>query len=67
MLPAFEELPRGGFVGRARVVDAVREHQSPWFFGPLGLVLADARPIAFVPFKGMLGFFDVPDDITRAA
>lgn len=60
-LPAFEDLPRGGIVGRARIVDAVREHSSPWFFGPVGLVLADVQPLPFRPFKGALGFFDVPD------
>jgi hypothetical protein len=63
--PAFDMLPRGGFVGRARVVDVVRESASPWFFGPRGLVLIDAQPGPFTPFKGMLGFFDVPDDIAR--
>jgi len=64
-VPAFDALLRGGFVGRARVADAVRRHASPWFFGPLGLVITDAKPGPFTPFKGMLGFFDVPDDIAR--
>jgi hypothetical protein len=27
-----------------------------------GFVLADVRPMPFVPWKGALGFFDVPDD-----
>lgn len=66
-LPAFNELPRGGIVGQARVVDVVREHDSPWFFGPVGLVLADAKPLPFIPFKGALGFFDVPDELVRRA
>jgi len=65
IIPAFDALLRGGFVGRARVTDAVRRSASPWFFGPLGLVLADAKPGPFTPFKGMLGFFDVPDEIAR--
>lgn len=33
---------------------------DPWFFGPLGIVLADVRPLPFMPYKGALGFFDVP-------
>lgn len=31
-----------------------------WHAGGYGLVLADVRPLPFVPFKGALGFFDVP-------
>lgn len=63
-LPAFEELQRGGIVGMATVIDIVRESSSPWFFGPLALQLADVKKAPrFVPFKGALGFFDVPDQI----
>jgi len=39
---------------------------SPWFFGPVGLELRDVRPIHFIPFKGALGFFNVPTDIAIA-
>ena len=60
-VPAFADLPRGGIVGRARVVDVVTHHASPWFFGPLGLVLADVAPLPFRPRKGALGFFEVPE------
>jgi hypothetical protein len=60
-LPAFDALPRGGIVGSAQLDDVVTEHSSPWFFGRIGLVLRDARPCAFVPYKGALGFFSVPD------
>jgi hypothetical protein len=41
--------------------------KDPWAFGPLGLVLADVRPLPFVPFKGALGFFDVPDELVPEA
>jgi hypothetical protein len=52
---------RGHIVGRARVVDAMNESGSPWFCGPLGLVLADPVPLAVpVPAKGALGFWRVP-------
>jgi hypothetical protein len=62
-LPAFESLPRGGIVGRAQLYDVVSEHASPWFFGPVGLVLRNVRPLPFVPCKGALGFFRVPDEV----
>lgn len=31
-----------------------------WYSGPVGLVLADVKPLPFMPYKGALGFFDVP-------
>lgn len=58
-LPAFEELPRGGIIGKARLSNCVSSSPSPWFFGPYGFVLADVEPLSFLPFKGKLGFFDV--------
>jgi len=62
-LPAFDDLPRGGIVGMARVVDILMDSPSPWFFGPMALQITDAQPLPFVPFKGSLGFFDVPDSL----
>lgn len=58
----FETEPgyRGGIVGLARIVDCVDHSTSPWFNGPYGFVLKDARPTDFVPWKGRLGWFDVP-------
>jgi hypothetical protein len=57
--PAPADLQRGGIVGVARVVDIVRDHPtSRWFFGPIGLVIADARPVDFIAVGGRLGFFD---------
>jgi len=67
MLPAFGDLPRGGIVGSARIARVVSNHTSPWFFGPLGLVLADVRAETFRPCKGALGFFHVPDEAALAA
>lgn len=49
----------GGIVGVAEIIDVVRESKSPWFFGPLGFVIRNARPLPFMPCKGQLGFFDV--------
>lgn len=71
------DLPRGGIVGRANVVGvhlndsgqkdfALGQHR--WYFGGFALVLADVEPLPFVPWKGALGLFDVPDDYaTRRA
>ena len=62
-LPAFEDLQLGGLVGWTRVVDCVLEHPSPWKVeGSHGFVLRDSRPIPFVPWKGRLGFFNVPGE-----
>lgn len=62
-LPPFEFIERGGIVGLATITGCVTESESPWFFGPQGFLLRDAKPLPFVPFKGMLGFFDVPDGV----
>ncbi len=64
-VPPFAALPRGGIVGTARIEGWLSQSASPWFFGPYALLLACARPVRFVPFKGALGFFDVPDDLAR--
>lgn len=50
-------LPRGGIVGSATITDCVREHSSPWFFGPHGLLLADQKPLPFYPCRGQLGIY----------
>lgn len=49
---------RGGIVGTVEIVDCVTRHESPWFFGPYGFVLANPKPCEFIPVKGALGFFD---------
>lgn len=48
---------RGGIVGVAEIVDCVTAHPSPWFTGPHGFVIANARPIPFFPLRGRLNFF----------
>lgn len=49
--------PRGGIVGRVRIVDCVEDMDSPWFAGRYGFVLRDAEPLPLIPCRGMLGFF----------
>ena len=44
-------------MGVASISGSVRESESPWFSGPVGFQLTDARPLSFVPMKGRLMFF----------
>lgn len=62
-LPDPNFIERGGIVGIAHCNGSVDVCASPWFFGPYGFVLSQARPLPFIPFKGMLGFFDVPGGV----
>lgn len=45
------EVPRrletGGIVGMAEITDCVNKSKSPWFFGPYGFTLANAKPLHF--------------------
>jgi len=52
-----EEFATGGIVGEAEIVDCVTSSDSPWFTGPFGFVIRNARPVLFRPCKGQLGFF----------
>lgn len=65
--PGIKEVPRGGIVGVARLVDCVTMHGSGWFLGPYGFVLDQVRRTKFVPWKGALGFFEVPTHIALIA
>jgi hypothetical protein len=75
-----ESFPRGGIVGIARLIEVVeptaRRVASHYPLGidwrwhtrdQFGFVLADVRPLPFMPWKGARLFFDVPDAIARAA
>jgi len=55
--PAPHCLARGGIIGTAIIDDVVRSHPSPWFFGPVGLVLAGVALVPFIRSAGNLGFF----------
>lgn len=62
-LPAPEDLPRGGIVGRAELVACTRMHESPFFVGPFGHVLHSAKPLPFQACKGALGYFKLPKGV----
>lgn len=56
--PHPKDLLRGGIIGSVTITDFVKAHDSPWFFGPRGLVLADPQPCEPEPAMGNLGFFE---------
>jgi hypothetical protein len=67
-IPGLEALPRGCLVGVAHLSDCVVEHDSDWFVGPYGFVLSAAAPLrAPIPYRGLQKFFDVPDEVFKAA
>lgn len=54
----------GAIVGSVELGGAVMESESPWFFGPYGIKLANPVALAQpVPCKGALGLFRLPDDV----
>lgn len=56
--PRPDLLTRGAVIGRATVTAIVRRHESPWFVGPCGLVLANAAAAEMpIPAQGELGYF----------
>jgi hypothetical protein len=66
-LPPMDQLDRGGIIGKANQTDCVTKHPSRYFFGPYGFVLHDSQPIPFIPYRGQLGFFFVPDNVVATA
>ena len=55
-----QQFDLGGIVGTAQLLDCVTSHPSRYFTGPYGFVMHQARPLAFVPCRGELSFFNVP-------
>lgn len=60
-VPLQMQLPHGAVVGAMRIDGCDRFIRSPWFAGPVGLVIGAAVPFARpVPAKGALKFFTLP-------
>jgi hypothetical protein len=55
--PPPADLLRGGIIGVADITGMVKGIIHPWFFGPVGLWIQNAKPIDFIPASGALGFF----------
>jgi hypothetical protein len=56
----------GKIIGEVDVVDCVDKYDSPWFFGPHGLVVKNSELYPHpVPCKGKIAphFFDVPPEV----
>ncbi len=62
-LPDWQDLETGGIVGSVEIVDCVTESESPWKqeTSAYGFVLANPEVLPFRPFRGALGFFEVPE------
>jgi hypothetical protein len=60
------EYPRGGIVGMVRIDGATRADPSPWFFGPVGLILRHPISLPLIECKGRLGFFKPEPEIGEA-
>jgi hypothetical protein len=56
------DFPTEGIIGIATIVDCISQSNDPWYVGPFGFVMEDARPLPFRPCRGMLGFFK-PDAV----
>jgi hypothetical protein len=52
------QLIYGAVIGTADLVDIVTEHSSPFFVGPFGWVLENARPIEPIPLRGQQRLFN---------
>lgn len=61
--PASQQMERGGIIGSVVLADSRDTSQSPWYMGEKAFLLADPKPLPFVPLKGRLNFFDVPDEL----
>jgi hypothetical protein len=66
-LPAFKHLERGGIIGSVEIMGCVRHSESPWFAGKFGFVLRNPKECLFAPWRGQLGFFDVPNTLVKEA
>ncbi|PRF55466.1 ASCH domain-containing protein [Burkholderia multivorans] len=69
-MPGVKELERGCIVGVVDLFDCVppSRRSSPWHIdGCYGLAVRNARPLPFIPYKGQLGIFEVPDSMLKVA
>jgi hypothetical protein len=66
-IPLPIDMQRGGLVGSVEIIGCINRAEHPatavsrWFVGTYGFVLRDPQPMTFVPMRGALGFFNVPE------
>lgn len=61
-MPPPADFQRGGIVGQAELVDCFSSARAPdslWYFGEVGFLLANPKPLPFYELPGKLGFFSV--------
>ena len=49
----------GGVVAVGYMAGTVTNSDSPFFFGPIGLLINHVRPTEFIECRGQLGLFDI--------
>ncbi len=68
-MPTPSKYALGAIIGTVDMAGCVgSECRSVWFSGPFGFLFT--KPRSFdnpIPYKGQLGFFDVPDEVLRNA
>lgn len=52
----------GGIIGSVVLADSRDTSTSPWYMGEKAFLLVDPKPLPLTPFKGRLGFFEVPNE-----
>ncbi|WP_071603882.1 ASCH domain-containing protein [Dickeya sp. NCPPB 3274] len=57
------EYKYGGIIGAVNMTGCCESSDSPWFWGPIGFQLSNAKEISFIPFKGRLNFFETNLDL----
>jgi hypothetical protein len=68
--PDDSKLPFGAIVGVVELVDirpASECHPDPFVEGPLCWILENPRAIEPISYRGVLGIFDVPDELLASS
>lgn len=60
-IPGREQIEKGGVIGSVDIIGCTDTSDSPWFVGDYGFILRNQQPLPFTPYKGRLGFFNVPE------
>lgn len=70
-MPARSAFELGGIVGIAELIDCLPPGSdtdgtfaSRWYMGDYGFLLANAKPLTFLRFKGVLKFFEVEYELS---
>lgn len=65
-VPQSQDLPRGALVGVVNVDDCIKKSSSPWWEGPIGFKLSDARALSKpIPCAGKRRFFRLTAALSR--